>query len=404
MDAVLAMFPVEERVQYSAMTGQSLFYMGETRLKNKILAISEEEGVEQASYALKLLQSEGEVTIASTGKNATTGNLETQEYHVEGPVMLFLTTTAIDIDEELLNRCLVLTVNESFEQTEAIQQSQRTSQTLNGLLINENKKHKVAVHQNAQRLLRPLKVVNPFAEQLTFRSDQTRTRRDHMKYLTLIQSIAYLHQYQREIKSVEQNGQRIEYIEVTIEDIKTANHLAHEVLGRTLDELPPQTRKLLGLLCEHVQAESKSKGMEITDYRFSRKDIRQVTGWGLTQVAVHCGRLEAMEYLMAHSGKRGQSMKYELCYDGQGNTGDKFMLGLIESEKLAYDEKLSGLNENKSGSNRPQIGGVSGANRGSEKQAKPNGHTVADNLLSEVLQKDHQSLTKNQHHNVMAVS
>ncbi len=49
-----------------------------------------------ASYALKLLQSDGEVTIASTGKDATTGKLVTQQYRVEGPVMLFLTTTAID--------------------------------------------------------------------------------------------------------------------------------------------------------------------------------------------------------------------------------------------------------------------------------------------------------------------
>ena len=32
MDAVLALMPEEERVQYSAMTGQSLFYMGETNL------------------------------------------------------------------------------------------------------------------------------------------------------------------------------------------------------------------------------------------------------------------------------------------------------------------------------------------------------------------------------------
>jgi DNA primase len=404
MDAVLAMFPREERVQYSAMTGQSLFYMGETRLKNKILAISEEEGVEQASYALKLLQSEGEVTIASTGKNATTGNLETQEYHVEGPVMLFLTTTAIDIDEELLNRCLVLTVNESFEQTAAIQHRQRASQTLDGLLLNENKKHRLTVHQNAQRLLRPLKVVNPFAEQLTFRSDQTRTRRDHMKYLTLIQSIAFLHQYQREIKSIIQNEQRIEYVEVTIEDIKMANQLAHEVLGRTLDELPPQTRKLLELLCESVQAESKTKGMEISDYRFSRKDIRQVTGWGLTQVAVHCQRLEAMEYLIAHSGKRGQTMKYELCYDGQGNEGDKFMLGLIETNKLSCDEKLSGVNENLSGSNRGQIGGVSGANRSDKIKPQVNGHKMVDSLLSEVLQKDHQPHQKNQPSNIQVAS
>ena len=31
--------------------------------------------------------------------------------------MIFLTTTAIDIDEELLNRCLVLTVNEDIKTT-----------------------------------------------------------------------------------------------------------------------------------------------------------------------------------------------------------------------------------------------------------------------------------------------
>ena len=115
------------------MTGQSLFYMGETNLKHKILAIAEEEGAEQASYALKLLQSEGVITIASTGKDEDSGDLVTKEYKVEGPVMLFLTTTAIDIDEELLNRCLVLTVNESREQTRAIHEAQRRRRTLEGL-------------------------------------------------------------------------------------------------------------------------------------------------------------------------------------------------------------------------------------------------------------------------------
>ena len=57
MEAVLALLPEEQRVQYSAMTGQSLFYMGETDLKHKVLAIVEEEGALRAAYALKLLQS-----------------------------------------------------------------------------------------------------------------------------------------------------------------------------------------------------------------------------------------------------------------------------------------------------------------------------------------------------------
>ena len=185
MDAVLAFMPEEERIKYSAMTGQSLFYMGETNLKHKILAIAEEEGAARASYALKLLQSEGELTIASTGKDPNTGNLITQQYRVEGPVMIFLTTTAIEIDEELLNRCIVLTVDEGRAQTEAIHVRQRAKRTLAGLRGKEGRQRVLSVHRNAQRLLRSLAVVNPWAEQLTFLSDKTRTRRDHEKYLTL---------------------------------------------------------------------------------------------------------------------------------------------------------------------------------------------------------------------------
>jgi hypothetical protein len=200
MEAVLRLMPAEQRIQYSAMTGQSLFYLGEQNLKHKILAISEEEGASQASYALKLLQSEGEVSIASTGKNAVTGNLETQTYRVEGPVMLFSTTTAIDLDEELLNRCLVLSVDESREQTQAIHAAQRSRRTLAGLRAGVAREEVVALHQHAQRLLRPLAVVNPYAERLTFLSEKTRMRRDHEKYLALIDAIALLHQYQREVK------------------------------------------------------------------------------------------------------------------------------------------------------------------------------------------------------------
>ncbi|MGH8326192.1 MAG: toprim domain-containing protein, partial [Steroidobacteraceae bacterium] len=205
MDAVLAFMPSEGRIKYSAMTGQSLFYMGETNLRHKILAIVEEEGAHRASYALKLLQSEGELTIASTGKDPQTGNLVTQEYHVEGPVMMMLTTTAIEIDEELLNRCLVLAVDESREQTEAIHRLQRERRTLAGLLNHQRKHRVLAQHQHAQRLLRPLKVLNPYANQLTFLCDKTRTRRDHEKYLTLIDAITLLHQYQRTMRTAQQD-------------------------------------------------------------------------------------------------------------------------------------------------------------------------------------------------------
>ncbi len=329
MDAVLNLIPEEERIQYSAMTGQSLFYLGETNLQHKILAIAEEEGVRQAAYALKLLQSDGELTMASTGKDDTTGTLVTKSYTVKGPVMLMLTTTAIDVDEELLNRCLVLTVNESREQTEAIHALQRQKQTLEGLLAENERDYLTALHQNAQRLLKPLNVVNPYASQLTFMSDKTRTRRDHMKYLTLIQSIALLHQHQRDIKTAEHRGKTLEYIEVTKADIRLANQLAHEILGRTLDEMPPQTRKLLLLIQQMAQDRAVSEQRTLREVRFTRRDIRDFTHWSDNQLKVHCQRLSEMEYLLVHGGSRGHLLQYELLWDGD-SAGGHYLCGLID--------------------------------------------------------------------------
>jgi DNA primase len=315
MEAVLSFMPEEERVQYSAMTGQSLFYMGETDLSHKILAIAEEKGAEHASYALKLLQSEGDLTIASTGKDPQTGRLVTQEYRVQGPVMIFLTTTAIEVDEELLNRCIVLTVDEGREQTRAIHERQRLAQTLEGLLQQQERGHVIALHQNAQRLLRPLFVANPFAKELQFSDRATRTRRDHMKYLTLIRSIALLHQYQRDVKEAEHRGGKLRYIEVTREDIAIADRLCGSVLGHSLDDLPPQTRKLLGLVDALVSKVQKERGMDRADVRFSRRDVREQTGWGHTQLKVHLGRLEELEYLHVHAGGARKRIVYELVYD-----------------------------------------------------------------------------------------
>jgi DNA primase catalytic core len=334
MEAVLAFLPEEQRVQYSAMTGQSLFYMGEQDLKHKVLAIVEEEGVHSAAYALKLLQSEGVLTIASTGKDPATGRLLTHQYRVEGPVMIFLTTTAIDLDEEMLNRCMVLTVNEGREQTQAIHRVQREGQTVEGLLRRQDRNAILAVHRNAQRLIQPLFVVNPYARELNFQDSQTRTRRDHMKYLTLIRTITLLHQHQRPRKTVEHRGRMVEYIEVALSDIAVANRLAHEVLGRSLDELPPQTRRLLLAVDEMVTAECQRQKMERSDYRFSRRDVREATGWGDTQLKIHLHRLEELEYLLIHRGGRGQSIVYELVFARQADSGKPTLPGLIEIEKL----------------------------------------------------------------------
>jgi DNA primase len=377
MDAILAFVPEEERIKYSAMTGQSLYYLGDADLQHKVLAIVEEEGAERASYALKLLQSEGELTIASTGKDPQSGRMVTQEYHVEGPVMILLTTTAIDLDEELLNRCIVLTVDESREQTRAIHVLQRERETLAGMLLKLDRAATLRLHRNAQRLLRPLRVVNPFAQRLTFLDDRTRTRRDHMKYLTLIRTLALLHQHQRPVK----NANGVQYLEATLEDIATANRLASEVLGRSLDELPPQTRRLLLLVDEFVRAECERRKLARADFRFSRRDVRERIRWSDTALKVHLHRLEEMEYVLVHRAKRGQGFVYEMLYGGEGQDGKPFVMGLLDTATLAggaatYDEQRSGQNAAQSAPGQAVVSGQSAPSQGEPNTVPTNADTA----------------------------
>lgn len=336
----------------------------------------EEEGAERASYALKLLQSEGELSIASTGKDPHTGRMVTQEYRVEGPVMIFLTTTAVDIDEELLNRCLVLTVDESREQTRRIHAQQRARYTLDGIRASEGRAAVLALHRTAQRLLRPLRVFNPYADRLTFLDDKTRTRRDHTKYLLLIATIAVLHQHQREIRAIDcGGGKTAPCVVATLDDIAAANRLAHETLGRCLDEMPPQTRRLLALIEREVAARCAAKKTERGDVRFTRRQVREVTGWSNTQLHVHLSRLVELEYLLTHRADHGQGFVYEPAYDGAGKDGRPFVCGLLDVEKLRaghdYDARRSGPAEPDSGSIPAAFGPPSGPVPGDKNGAAP---------------------------------
>ncbi|MGH8020210.1 MAG: hypothetical protein ACREIA_18415 [Opitutaceae bacterium] len=377
MDMILSFMPPEVRLKYSAMTGQSLFYMGGVDLRHKILAIVEEEGAEKASYALKLLQSEHELRIASTGKNPQTGRMETQEYHVQGPTQIFLTTTSHTLDEELQNRCLVLTVDESREQTERIHALQREARTEAGLARKAERAALLELHRAAQSLLQPLPVFNPYAEKLRFLSHQLRTRRDHEKYQLLIDALAVLFQYQRERKTIAGR----EHVVATLDDIARANALAHEVLGRGLDEMPPQTRRLLALVQDMQQERAKkTKGGDGAHWR--RRDLRAFTGWGDTQLKVHLARLIELEYVLVHRDpEHVQGQLYELLFDGDARAAKPHLSGLIDVDELRQQEAAatattanrsgqnadrSGQTEERSGSGRPPVGGWSGTGRPGE--------------------------------------
>ncbi|MGH8019285.1 MAG: DNA primase, partial [Opitutaceae bacterium] len=265
----------------------------------------------------------------------------------------------------------------SREQTERVHALQREARTEAGLARKAKRDELLALHRAAQSLLQPLPVFNPYSEKLRFLSDKLRTRRDHEKYLLLIDALAVLFQHQRARRTIAGR----ECIVATLDDIARANELAHDVLGRGLDDMPPQTRRLIGLV-QQMQQERAKKGGEGGHWR--RRDLRAFTGWGDTQLKIHLGRLVELEYVLAsRDPEHLNGQLYELLFDGDPAANRPHLSGLIDVEALrragndrapegsgtvpqGYDENRSGQTAGQSGVGRPLVGGQSGVGRASE--------------------------------------
>ena len=222
------------------------------------------------------------------------------------------TTTAIDLDEELTNRCIVLAVDEGREQTRRVHAKQRTGQTLAGMLARSEREQIIRVHRNAQRLIRSLLVANPFAENMSFSDGRTRARRDHAKLLTLVRAVALLHQHQREVKLVELGGKQVEYIEATAADVELATKLLAEVLVWPGDDLPPVTMSVLVAIEAFVRERATTASVAPSEVRFTRRELRAQTGFGHTQLMAHMRRLEEMEYVRVH--RENKTFLFALAY------------------------------------------------------------------------------------------
>ena len=93
------------------------------------------------------------------------------------------------------------------------------------------------------------------------------------------------------------------------------------------------------IIDEMVSKECNQLEIDRSEYRFSRRQVREYCGWGNTQVKIHFKRLEEMEYLIVHRGKRGLTFEYELLYDGNGKDGSRFIMGLIDVDQLLCHQK-----------------------------------------------------------------
>jgi DNA primase catalytic core len=339
-DTLLQLCPDEDLIKLTSLSDRALFYKGEDSLKNKVLAVEEVAGAEGAYYAIRNLISAKKLVIETTVKNPLTGQLTTQLNTVTGPTAVFQTTTQPNLDAETKSRFIITSIDETPEQTRAILEAQRNSHTLEGLRRRKQREAVIQRHHAFQRLLRPLTVVNPFEPLLTYTEDRLAVRRDNPKYLNLILGITFLHQMQRPVKHDEACG---DYIETTLDDIAIANELATALFGQALDDLSRPGQQLLALALDYVQSQAAQQKTTADKITFSRRELRESLKWSEYQLRTYLDELARLEYVWPLSGRQGQPFRYRLLYDGQEQSGQRFLAGIKSVEQLRREARQVGF-------------------------------------------------------------
>lgn len=309
--------PAEDMVLLTRLTPQSLYYVEPGFLDRKLIIVEERYGSMEADYSIRVLQSRKKLIAAAPIKDPATGNMRTKIFTVEARAAFIEATTAGSVNHENATRCFELSMDESPAQTQRIHERQRTMRTEAGLALRKQGEAISRKHWNAQRLLEPLPVVIPFADRLTFPSSWMRTRRDHARFLNLIEVSAFLHQHQRERR----NGA----IVASVADYATAYALAGEVLTETLGDL----RKPLREAFARVQDLATK-----ADAGVSRRDIREALALPDSTVRGWLAELVELEYLEVESSKGGKGNKALYRVAGSGPRPN-VVLGLLTPDELA---------------------------------------------------------------------
>jgi hypothetical protein len=310
--------PPECVVLLTRLTPQSLYYTEPGFLDQKLVIVEERYGSMEADYSIRVLQSRKKLIAAAPVKDPQTGNMRTKVFTVEARAAFIEATTATSVNHENATRCFELTMDESAEQTRRIHERQRLLRTERGLGLRQEAATIARRHWNAQRLLEPLPVVIPYADKLTFPSAWMRTRRDHARFLNLIEVSAFLHQHQRERHSGA--------IRAALADYAVAYALGAEVLQETLTDVRKPLR----------EAYARIRGLSLSsDGTVCRRQIREALSVPDSTVRRWLGELVELEYLAqveASKGGAGKTTRYRLV---DHELKQDLVLGLLKPAELA---------------------------------------------------------------------
>lgn len=298
-EKVAELIPEEDKLEITTLSENAFYYFGQRQLRNKLILIEDLDGAEGVLYPLREIKSKKRITKTVVVKN-TKGETRTVSLVVEGPVCVAGCTTKESVYEDNANRSFLIYIDESPEQDEKVMSYQRKLAA--GTIDLTGEQEVKEQFKNMQRVLQPVTIRNPFAEQLKIPNEVFKPRRTNAHYLAFIEVVTFYHQYQREKQYDKETGE--EFIETTIEDIAEANKLMKGVLLRKSDQINGATRDYFEGLKTHLNKEGKKE--------FTNREIRaNLRIKGTTLRRYHHSLLD-VGLIRVKGGKKATGYQYEI--------------------------------------------------------------------------------------------
>ena len=302
MELIELLTPPEDVVALSRITAQGFTYMPKDRLVRRLVLLEERAGGEGADYQIRVLQSRKRLDTVVPYRDPETGQMKAQQITVLGPIAYLETTTNPNINHENATRCFEIPLDESEAQTQRILERQRQARCFVSKNPQQTQETICKRHHDAQRMLEVAKVFIPYVKYLTFPTRWIRARRDHERFLSLIEASTLVHQFQRKSGEFEDGGR---YFLATLEDYRVAYKLSKEILNATFHELTRDARELWEQIL--FMARELPSGKE-----FTRKKLRNFTGWQQHRLRDALRELVEMEYVNVLSGQQGSAYNYQV--------------------------------------------------------------------------------------------
>lgn len=336
VDTVKSLMPSEDVVAVTSLSDQALNYIDD--MTHKFLVLGEAVHGEVVEHQIREMLSGKELSRLVTVKDPETGKMKSQVVRTPVIVASVMSGTKATVNPENASRFFVVNADESREQTQRIQASQRMKYSLDRLKMGSAEKQRIIrTHQGAQRLLEKWSIVNEFAPLLSFPDALMRSRRDHDRFLDLIACVCHVRQFQK--KKEEVDGKP--FIRCDLEDYRIAYRvMVQGVLGSTMRELPKGAVGLYEDIRAWARKEAEREGIRTDELAFTQRQVREITGLSHTWVKYAMRQLMEFEYIsLARGGAERSRAFYRLREDSAIPGADLSMIPTPEAMEEKFFEK-----------------------------------------------------------------